>query len=271
MFPTSKAVKSTAIENLKGKWVKNSCAALIPVVLIIIFAMIGKLLYAEMPFKITGILLAVSALFVFVLIVCPVMLGCVRFFRYASLDKETKIGELFFYFSSKTDYLRALFFTLNFTVRIFIIGFLFMLPSFIADLAYHGRLDFLTGNVTPLWFNDLWIVSIFLRAAAVFAFAMVMLRYYLAPFIFAANDSISANEAIHLSSCASKISSIAFLSLSLSLILWIALSVLIIPMVFTLPYLFACYTAHCNFAVYHYNKSLKIQNSKETFDPDFDI
>lgn len=271
MFPSSKAVKSTALENLRGNWAKAAGAALIPVAATAMLACVFDMLLWLTDTSAVAYAAGVPAVLCAVFIISPLMLGTVRFFRAFALDKNTDIACVFEYFSSKTQYFRAVRFTFSLFIRVFIIGFFFMLPSILTDLAYRGNLDFLMRDATPLWFGDLWIVTLVLRIIAAALLAIVVLKYYLAPFIFAANDNITAAEAIHQSTCAAKISAGAFASLLLSMLGWILISVTLIPLVFTLPYFLACYNAHGNFAVFHYNKSLRVKKENEFFNSEFEI
>ena len=116
----------------------------------------------------------------------------------------------------------------------------------------------------PLWTSNLYFLSLFLKSVASVILAFVMARYYIAPFLLIADEDMDAAEAIHMSDVISKSTMLDFIYLFFSLLGWIILSVLIIPIMFTLPYIITSVSVHTRFAVAEYNKRVDKQNS-ETF------
>ena len=91
-----------------------------------------------------------------------------------------------------------------------------------------------------------------------------MARYYIAPFLLIADEDMDAAEAIHMSDVISKSTMLDFIYLFFSLLGWIILSVLVIPIMFTLPYIITSVSVHTRFAIAEYNKRVDKQNS-DTF------
>ena len=88
-----------------------------------------------------------------------------------------------------------------------------------------------------------------------------MLKYYLAPMLIIADENMDVNEAIHMSVVISKNTTLDFVYLAFSMIGWILLSLLFIPLLYTLPLFMMVYLTHCSFAVNEYNERInKINN-----------
>ena len=79
----------------------------------------------------------------------------------------------------------------------------------------------------------------------------------MAPLFFVADDNIDANEAMHMSTVISRKTSIDFVYLCFSFIGWLLLSILIVPLIFTLPYMLTSYAVHIRFAVAEYNRHIE--------------
>lgn len=271
-FPSNRAVKTTARAALKGNWVYASCAAMIPLVTILFFGILASVLAS-----VSNSFWAKAAEFVihacaFLFAVFPLLLGTVRFFKdFTKNDRRAQFEEIFFYFSSYKIYKRAL--AMSFTVffRLFIVGGGLLLPAILTDFIAHGKLSEILNTPMPLWFENLWIISLFFRGIAAAFLIIIIFKYYQLPYIFVLNDEISPLEAIHLSACVSRVSSAAFLSLFISFFAYFILSALILPLVFTLPYMFTAYAVHCNFAVFHYNRRVCASSEKQGTDMDFEI
>ena len=90
-----------------------------------------------------------------------------------------------------------------------------------------------------------------------------MLKYYLAPFLIVADENMEVGEAIHMSSTVSKNVMLDIIYLFLSFLGWIALSVLIIPLVFTMPYMLTSLSFHVRFAIAEYNKRVEKINQSD--------
>ena len=97
----------------------------------------------------------------------------------------------------------------------------------------------------------------YFAAPVVIILIAIMLKYYLAPFLFVADEDMDVMEAIHKSTVLTRATAVDFLILVLSFLGWILLSVLVMPLIFTLPYMVMSYVVHSRFAVANYNKVVK--------------
>ena len=97
----------------------------------------------------------------------------------------------------------------------------------------------------------------FLIGIGALATFIIMLRYYLAPFLLVGDDNMTVGEAIHMATIISRRSSNELWALILSFTGWILLSLTMIPLIFTLPYFLSSLAVHCRFAITNYNLCLQ--------------
>ena len=89
----------------------------------------------------------------------------------------------------------------------------------------------------------------------------------MAPFLIAADEDMEVDEAIHMSDTISKRTMLDFIYLFFSFFGWILVSVLVFPLIFTMPYILISFGVHVRFAIAEYNKriDLKTRESSNTF------
>ena len=261
MFPSSKAVKTTALSLLRGNWVTAAAVALIPVFFVMINVVAASLTITVLSSIAAEIILTVMLVAVLLLAGIPLLLGVIKYYWNLSYCDNNDIRVVFCYFSSLKMYWRAVK-TLAFVlVRIFLIGIICLLPSAFIDFVANGGLNDLLQNGIPLWFTNLWIIAIFLRGIGIAAIIFFTFKYYLVPFILVVNDNIITDEIIVISKIASKKSSVGFAGLLFGLLGWILLSFFAVPLIFTLPYMIMCYIVHSRFAIFFYNNAVNNMNS----------
>ena len=149
-------------------------------------------------------------------------------------------------------------------VRAMFFGVILFIPAMIVDLFSGSFLYDALKIPIPLWTSNLYYLSLFLKSVASVILVFVMARYYIAPFLLIADEDMDAAEAIHMSDVISKSTMLDFIYLFFSLLGWIILSVLVIPIMFTLPYIITSVSVHTRFAIAEYNKRVDKQNS-DTF------
>lgn len=253
MSQSSQVVKITAKASLKNKWVMPIIVTSIFLFTVLIcynIASVLSIIAGDIP---ANVLLVALVL----LIVCPMFLGAIRYFWRNLFNMNDKPVSVFYYFSGKKVYLRAMWFVLAFSLRMLLFGLLLNIPRFIVELMSRSFLYELIGMAIPVWTANLTYVTVFLKVLATVILFFVMLKYYMAPVLFVADDNMDSGEAMHMSSIISKKTSIDFIYLCLSFVGWIILSVLIIPLIFTIPYIATSYLIHVRFSVAEYNKHIE--------------
>lgn len=211
----------------------------------------------------TSSVVSIICLIVFAfLFFAPIFMGFLRYvWRLISGVTDSPIA-LFYFFSEKNLYFKALKFTLFFGFRVAICYLIFYIPVLLLEIITSTKFyEFLNAPV-PMWTFNLSNIGAFLQLLSVVATLVSVLKLYLAPMLFVADENIEVSEAIHLSTVISKRTIIDFIFLSLSFFGWILLSFLSVPLNFTLPYMVLAYLIHSSAAIDAFNKEI----SRVSFD-----
>lgn len=260
MLAPSPVVKVTAKEALRKNFLKS-----VAVGCVLIFAVFAGVLIGSLVSIFAGnigYVIAVALLSFFA--ISPLFLGVLYFFRRLLWDQNDGVLVIFKYFSSADEYRRALHFLLLIAIRLVFAAAVLYLPCVIVwILSTEGIYSFFDLSL-PVWTSNLWALNSFLGIIATLALVFVMLKYYLAPFVFVGNDNIDPAEAVNMSAIISKRTGADFFGLVLTFAGWILLSVFVAPLIFTLPYFMAAYGVHCRFAITAYNRDVERFNESVT-------
>lgn len=199
-------------------------------------------------------------------LLAPLALGLLRFIWRMIFGVCDNPVSVFYYFSSKKLYTKAMRLMLSLTLRLLFFGALVFLPAIIVDLFTGVRIYEIIGIPIPLWTSNLYYLSVFLKTVAGVILVFIMARYYFAPFLVIADENIDTSEAVHMSGVLSGKTMLDLIYLFFSMLGWIILSVLVIPLIFTMPYLLTALSVHVRFAIAEYNK---LTNGFGTTPPEF--
>ncbi len=250
MAATAKAVKSTAIIAIKKNVTSAIFAGMTAVFLTLIFNFLASLLSQTIGAFAAIILLIIS----YILLLFPLYFGLLRFFWrliHGSIDLPLSV---FYYFSAFKLYKRALKFVLTLLFKILTISIFVFLPVAAALLISKGIIfDFLGANV-PIWTANLDASMGIINFVAVIILISILLKYHLVPLLLVADEDMDVDEAFNMSVIISKKANIEFISLVFSFFWWILLSLFVIPLVFTLPYLLTAYCVYFRYTVAEYNE-----------------
>lgn len=261
MIGGSKIVKLTAKTALKGNMLK----AIISSGIFLFCFFISN--YSAGIFSYTGntvvsyIILTLLAIF----LLAPIFLGLIRFIWRMIFGADDSPIAVFYYISDKSAYLKSIKFIVTFIMKSVPAVIILFFPVIILWLFTGSFIYDLFGITMPLWIANL--NSIF-RIAEVFAIAALcfyMLKFYLSIILFVADENMDINETFYMSKLISRKSSLDFIYLFSSFLGWILLSLFIIPLIFTLPYMLTSYAVHSRFAIAEYNKLIKNFNANEVF------
>lgn len=251
-IPNSSVVKSTARAALKGRWVEAiivSCLGMFSIFIIqLIFSAIS--MYAGRALM--YILSAVSIAF-FIFLIAPLFLGIIRYFWRLTDSAKDDVSAVFYYFGSKKRYFRAVKLTFVLGWRVLGAIVLCMLPFAVTHMLSGTWVYSVLGQEVPIWAANFMFIEVFFFIIGVLCSILFVSRYYLAPVIAAMDEDLLLLEAIHISSMVSRRSGSAFISLAVSLFGWILLGALCLPVLYTLPFMIACYVIHARFAMVNYN------------------
>lgn len=259
MLAPSPVIKATAKEALSKNFLKS-----VAVGCVLIFVYFALLLIGSIVSIFTGSIGYAVTLVLLLFATSPLFLGALEYFRRLLWEQDDSVLMIFKYFSSAAAYRRALHFSFLIGIRLVFAALVLYLPCIIVSLLANERIYSFFDISLPVWTSNLWALNSFLAFIASLALVFVMLKYYLAPFIFVSNDSIDPAEAVAMSTIISKRTGADFFGLVLSFAGWILLSVFVAPLVFTLPYFIESYCVHCRFAITAYNRDVDRFNASVT-------
>lgn len=256
MTSPSVVVKSTVKAILKGNYYKSICACLICIFIALSIQLTASLIGLAFGNAVLYILL--SLLYFFLLF--PTALGLLRFFRHLMWDKNDDIISVFYYFGNIELYKKAISSVFSLILRLFLIGLAVYLPSILLTILGMPQIYEFLGVTMPAFIRSIVETTSVFTVISTVIYLILAVRYYMTPFLLVADEEMDAGEALHMSKVISKRSSWDFVGLVLSLSFWILISLFIIPLPFTMPYIALAYMVHCRFAVAHYNKIADLVN-----------
>lgn len=198
------------------------------------------------------------------MVFCPLALGVLNFFRRLAWNQKDEITAAFKYFSTKQQYKRAMKFVLLQGGRYVIAAAILYSPCVVVWLLSNEKIYSTLGFSLPVWASNLWTLNSLLGFISTMIFVFVTLKYYLSSFIFVSNDNIDVSEAINMSGIISRRTGADYFGVVLSFSGWILLGVLVLPLMFVLPYFLTAYAVHCHYAITSYNKDVDTFNSINT-------
>lgn len=260
MSVSSAAVKETAKERLKNNYSKTFVASLVFIFAGLLIISVGSLLS-----DVTGDIIAIifsACLTVF--LIAPLGLGLLKYIWKINLCVADGPVAIFYWFSAKNLYVKSLKFILHYTFKLLIWLMILNIPSFLL-FAFSKTFFFELFNIAPpVWTASLDYYSVILRNISFVGVFFIMLKYYMAPVLFIADENANALECMYNSSVISRKTSYDFISLIFNQAHIVLLTLLVLPMPFTLPYLLSYYVTHTRFAVEEYNlhiKNIKFANA----------
>ncbi len=257
-MPSVAAVKSTVKSSLKGRWPEAIATGLLPLFAFYFFNLSASVISPILKGYENYLLIAILLLSV-VFVVLPLFFGVLRYFWRITDGAEEEISTAFHFFKSKSLYLRSLKLTLVISFKIGVVFFLCLIPFFAVELFSQFLVYDIFKEALPVWaINISAFKSLFYNFGSFFAFA-ISLRYYLIPVIAVMDENLLVLEAVHISTTVAKRSFSSFSALIFSCLGWIALSILVLPQIYTVPFLLGCYVVHSRFALVNYNLNLEFQ------------
>ncbi len=258
MTVASSTIKKAARDSLKNNVINSFIVCVAVLLCYLINQNICSCLFVALGNTFANILLIILNLFLFF----PMLLGGIRYFWRILCGVCDNPISVFYYFINLENYLKAISIILKLAVKTILFGILFSLPYIVVSLISNAEIYERFNIAIPLWTANLSNLAIFLRSIATVGTTFVMLKYYLAPMLIVADENMDAGEAMHMSVMISKRSMLDFIFLLFSMLGWILLSLLFIPLLYTLPLFITVYLTHCSFAVNDYNEFVKKANSQ---------
>lgn len=265
MSASSRVIKLTAKTALKNNWVGAVITSAVAVLAYFICSLSASILSIAIGNIAANIIFYAMLLFGFL----PIGFGLLRYFWRLLFSVRDNPLSLFYYFSEKPLYLKALKLEFMILLRAFGFGIVLYLPAIAVWVISNNFIYDLLGLPIPMWSANLNYVLSLLTTTATAILFFIMVKFYLSPMLFVADDDIDVAEAVHMSKTISKKTALDFIFLGFSFIGWILLTFLYIPTIFILPYIITSYLVHSRFSVAEYNKHIE-QNMKNEF-PSFSV
>lgn len=257
MVISSTAVKKTAKTALAGRWISCMIAASVCLFAALVTYLAAGLLSEVFAWRGTFLLVRlIAVLFADI----PLLIGVMSYFWRMLWDAEDRFSVCFRFFSDKKQYVRVLKTEFGVIFRCLLIGIVLFLPAVLIDVFSGNTVYALLGISRPEWLSNLWMVSRILKVFAGTVLALISLKFYMVPFLLVADEEMDPLEILHISQTVAKETAVEFIWLILSLLPWILLSVLVVPMIFTLPFIVTAYLVCCRFVTAQYNRMLKQKN-----------
>ncbi len=258
MTVASSAIKKTAKKSLNTHFVKAIIVSVIVLFCYLINNNIGSIFYL-----IGGDILANVIFWVLnIFMLSPIFFGALRYFWRLLCGVADSPLSVFYYFNAKESYKKVLKIVFYLGIRAVILLLLLHIPYLIVSLISNIKIYEFLDITTPLWTANLSNISAFLKSIAIIGTVFFMLKYYLAPMLFVADENMDVNEALHMSVVVSKNTLLDFIYLTFSMLGWIILSLLFIPLIYTIPLFVTVYFTHCSYAVAEYNEHIKKVNNE---------
>lgn len=273
MLPTNVAAKSTARVTLKKRW---PAAIAVSLILLTVFVMeiyfqqlmliIVKGDFIWSPFQPqnivylnqwSNVLVTVISTAFCVAISFPLFFGVLRWFWRVTNGADDSVGGVFYYFSSVDKYFMAIKLFWGFFWRTVVITAIVFLPYIIVTVLTSPDVYALFGKSIPLGISSLASISGFLAVIGTVGFIALIIRYYLVPSIIFWDETVSVHDAFKYSVIVSKGSKSAYFYFLISFIGWLVLSLLAIPLLFTIPYFLGSVTVFSRYILNNYQRMHK--------------
>lgn len=259
-MPSNYIIKSNAKTSLENKW---SSAISIGAIVLSVFCLHIVLLQLIIT-PITAIFNQTVATFIVIaftvisaqLFGMPLLYGALRWFWFTSSDADVPVREIFCYFGSGKEYLKALSLSFRIFMRSTAVLFFCFLPSLIIVAISSPTTYDMFNAPMPYWASSVWALGNTLTFFGVIMSFILLLRYFAAPILMINDPSITPHEALDLSVILTKSANGKTFSFVVSFSGWAVLSLLYLPVIFTLPYFLASYSVFCRFLINHYNRKI---------------
>ena len=250
MAVSTKIIKKTAKTALKGNW----CNAIIVCAAFLIFYFLCSLIAECVGFVLLPVAQYTFLALLLVFLFAPLFLGVIRYFWRMLFDAKDNPAVIFYYFSEKERYARALRVTFSLCLRAVIFAFFLFLPAVITKLLSQSAFYDFFHLPIPIWSVNFQYIALFLETVAMVLFFFYLLRYFAFPILAVADEEMEIGEALHRSRELSTRSALNPFSLIFSFLGWLFLCLLAVPAIFILPYFLTALLVEFRYMVAAYNK-----------------
>jgi len=258
MIPYASQIKKTAKQVFKN----NSFSCVVASCIFIFALLITIILFEVLGYVTDYYVSSAVAIALTIFAVFPLFLGLLRYSRRLLYGENDNVINIFKYFSDVNIYFEAIKFTVLILYRIVIRALIVLLPSILLKIASFSEIYELFGVDIPLIAPLFSTISFYLAVISFFVLLLLVLKFYLSPFLFVSSDNLDAVESIKMSVVITKRTRLDFIYLIFNMFLYIIASVFVIPIPFTFPIIILTYIIHSIYAVKQYNETLDSINEQ---------
>lgn len=255
MQPTFTEIKKAALSSLKSRWPEAIAAAISLVSVALLDTLMQMTLMSILkvdavwsPFIPTSVPLynavasvgitVFSAVFSFT-VSFPLLFGVMRWFWLVTGGSDPELGEIFCYFSSGKKFRKAMLISFGLFWRTVVAAVVSLLPCAICGMLLRPEVYNYFGYAMPLWVSALYpLVSIF-KVIGIIIFVFWVLRYMLFYTVLFSEPQASAHKTLKDAEKVSGGQLIRLVSFICSFFGWALLCLLVLPVLFVLPYALA--------------------------------
>lgn len=269
MYPSVTAAKSNARAMLKGRWGAGIAVSMTLASVICFYAFTRELLLsvtgASAEAVLSGTLrldtlaaLAIIGAYDFAalcLLLGPLTLGVFRWFWELSAGKALAYSEIFRYFSGER-LPGAVNFVSRLALRLIFCAVLAFFPYSLVSVLTSPGLYRLFGRSVPLTLAGLAPLAILLQSAGVVMLVIYVFRLYLLLPLYCEEDGGDFTDLLTRARRLASPAAPGYLLFLLSFLGWLLLSLLGVPILYTLPFFLAANTVYCRFSLNYGNAVL---------------
>ncbi len=261
-------IKNGGKWSLKGSWAPVIEALLITGGVMLLFSLAEEILYMAMgltgfvdimaspdnnfdnPINVrtTAVIITGSVALCSFLVLRPLQQGLTRWFYRLSAGESAPVLSIFDYFGAGRSYGKSLWLAFQLGLRTLLWSVLFYLPV-LALAAGLSLFPYQQSSLNTLIFYTGIFVTVLLAVILSVYFWAFQQRYFLAPYLLAEDGGQKVSRIIKQSVKASKGRRGEILRLQLSFIGWFLLSVLLFPLLYTLPYYRASLSVYARYLI----------------------
>ncbi len=259
-MPPIKVIKKEAKKSLKDKWAPSMGIGVILLSVLAVHIILFEI-FATVAINFTNDIMSAYLPLVLLILIspffaAPLLYGALRWFWYTSNGANPPINEVFCFFSKGSEYLKAV--SLSFRIFLRIIGIIFIcfLPSLIVLIISNPTTYELLNFEVPYWASYIWFLSGVLNIFGIIMSFVLLIRYLAAPILMINDADLSPDDALNLSVIISKNAEGKTSAFLFSFIVWIVLSFLALPLIFTAPVLLMGYAVFSRHLIDFYNTNI---------------
>lgn len=226
-----------------------------------VFFAYGKVDYTKMTLSLACQFIAIVA---FVML-SPLYLGFMRIMKNVAREKEANTKEMFYYFTSFSEYRYGLRYMIVLLSRYILWGIICMLPAVTAIISYYSLYNNLESELVLT--HVAGGASVLCSIAGLLIYFVITRKYFLATYLFMQQSRQTPNACIKSSCRLMKGNKGRAIKLWFSFLPWFLLSYLVIPVFYVLPYYktAACVSGKWLLFTQNVQEDKESENTKGTF------